>query len=225
MAPGTRRRGTHRKTVHPRKRYRRYTYERKQVAVDHYLEHGRRLKRTMPCARPSEKPRAAHDMKVGAADVFLETVTRPFLGFDSIVVLHWVHPTKQLLDAFVVVPANVFVEQGEYLAAGALLSMLRVDGLSLHPSEESLHRRVIRRRTALRARRPRQTESFMSPSRPRSPVSGSRGRSAPRDARRPAAWPQPWQIQRWDESWRCTRQSCRHDSRSSAKNTPSHPKP
>lgn len=58
VAPGTRRRGTHRKTVHPRKRYRRYTYERKQVAVDHYLEHGRRLKRTMPCARPSEKPRA-----------------------------------------------------------------------------------------------------------------------------------------------------------------------
>lgn len=47
VVPGTSRGGTHRNTVHPRKRYRRYTDEQKQSAVEHYLGHGRRLRRTM----------------------------------------------------------------------------------------------------------------------------------------------------------------------------------
>ena len=58
-----------------------------------------------------------------------------------------------------VVPVDVLVDKDEHLVAVALLPMLGIDGFRLHTSEESLRGGVVRR-TALRARRPRQTVPF-----------------------------------------------------------------
>ena len=44
-----------------------------------------------------------------------------------------------------VVPMDVLVDQGERLAAGSFLPLLGVDGLDLHPSEEALRGRVVRK--------------------------------------------------------------------------------
>lgn len=82
-------------------------------------------------------------------------------------VLYRTHPTKRLLDAIVVVPVDVLVDQREHLPTGALLPPLEVDGLDLHPAEETLRGRVVRR-AVLRARRSRQPEPLheFQPSRP-----------------------------------------------------------
>ena len=50
------------------KRYRRYSDEQKRIAVDHYLEYGRRLSRTMRQLGVSEEQGAAHgvDRRAGA---------------------------------------------------------------------------------------------------------------------------------------------------------------
>lgn len=82
-------------------------------------------------------------------------------------VLHRAHPAKRLLDAIVVVPVDALVDQRERLPTGVHLPPLGVDGLDLHPAEETLRGRVIRR-TALRARRSRQPEPLheFQPSRP-----------------------------------------------------------
>ena len=50
---------------------------------------------------------------------------------------------------------DVLVDQDEHLAAGSFLPLLGVDGLDLHPSEEALRGRVVRR-AALRAHGERQ---------------------------------------------------------------------
>ena len=77
-------------------------------------------------------------------------------------VLYRAHPTKRLFDALVVVPAYVLIDQGEHLVAGVFLPLLGVDRLGLHPAEESLRGRVVRR-TALRAHGARQPEAFHEP--------------------------------------------------------------
>lgn len=74
--------------------------------------------------------------KKSAADVFLETVTQPFLGF--LTTFYRAHPAKRPFDARMVVPVDVIVDQGEHLVAGTLLPMLGMDGLCLHVTEESL---------------------------------------------------------------------------------------
>lgn len=61
-----------------------------------------------------------------------------------------------------VVPAYVLIDQGEHLVAGVFLPLLGVDRLGLHPAEESLRGRVVRR-TALRAHGARQPEAFHEP--------------------------------------------------------------
>ena len=61
-----------------------------------------------------------------------------------------------------VVPAYVLIDQGEHLVAGVFLPLLGVDRLGLHPTEESLRGRVVRR-TALRAHGARQPEAFHEP--------------------------------------------------------------
>ena len=73
----------------------------------------------------------------------------------ALTVLYRAHPTKRLFDALVVVPAYVLIDQGEHLVAGVFLPLLGVDRLGLHPAEEPLRGRVVRR-TAFRARRTRQ---------------------------------------------------------------------
>lgn len=66
-----------------------------------------------------------------------------------------------------VAPVDVPVDQREHLPTGALLPPPGVDGLDLHPAEETLRGRVIRR-TALRARRSGRPEPLhgFQPSRP-----------------------------------------------------------
>ena len=66
-----------------------------------------------------------------------------------------------------VAPVDVPVDQREHLTTGALLPPPGVDGLDLHPAEETLRGRVARR-TALRARRSRRPEPLhgFRPSRP-----------------------------------------------------------
>lgn len=54
---------------------------------------------------------------------------------------------------------DVLVDQDEHLAAGSFLPLLGVDGLDLHPSEEALRGRVVRR-AALRAHGARQPIPF-----------------------------------------------------------------
>lgn len=82
-------------------------------------------------------------------------------------VLYRTHPTKRLLDAIVVVPVDALVDQCEHLPTGVFLPPLRVDGLDLHPAEEALRGRVVRR-AALRACRSHQPEPLheFQPSRP-----------------------------------------------------------
>lgn len=85
--------------------------------------------------------------KKSAADVFLETVTQPFLGF--LTAFYRAHPAKRPFDARMVVPVDVIVYQDEHLITGTLLPMLGIDGFRLHAPEESL-RGAVRRMTLLR---------------------------------------------------------------------------
>ena len=71
-----------------------------------------------------------------------------------------------------VVPAYVLIDQGEHLVAGVFLPLLGVDRLGLHPAEESLRGRVVRR-TALRAHGARQPEAFHEPEPSGPPVMAS----------------------------------------------------
>lgn len=98
-------------------------------------------------------------------------------------VLYRAHPTERLLDAIVVVPVDVFVDQREHLPTGVFLPPLGVDGLDLRPAEETLRGRVVQR-TALRARRSGRPEPLMGSShpgrlwrRPRSECAGGRASS------------------------------------------------
>ena len=58
-----------------------------------------------------------------------------------------------------VVPADAVIDQDEHLVPGTLLPTLGIDGFRLHPAEEPLRGGIVRR-TALRARRPRQPVPF-----------------------------------------------------------------
>ena len=84
---------------------------------------------------------ATFGMEKSAADVFLETVTQPFLGF--LTAFYRAHPAKRPFDARMVVPVDVIVYQDEHLITGTLLPMLGIDGFRLHAPEESL--RVVNR--------------------------------------------------------------------------------
>lgn len=102
-------------------------------------------------------------------------------------VLYRAHPTERLLDAIVVVPVDVFVDQREHLPTGVFLPPLGVDGLDLRPAEETLRGRVVQR-TALRARRSGMART--APWVPAIPAAygDGRGRNAPEDARPRATW-------------------------------------
>lgn len=90
---------------------------------------------------------ATFGMEESAADVFLETVTQPFLGF--LTAFYRAHPAKRPFDARMVVPVDVIVYQDEHLITGTFLPMLGIDGFRLHTPEESL-RGAVRRMTLLR---------------------------------------------------------------------------
>ena len=73
-------------------------------------------------------------MEESAADVFLETVTQPFLG--SLTAFYRAHPAKRPFAARMVVPVDVIVYQDEHLITGTFLPMLGIDGFRLHAPEE-----------------------------------------------------------------------------------------
>ena len=100
-------------------------------------------RRTRRAVRRSPGRRTRRHIRHGksAADVFLETVTQPFLGF--LTAFYRAHPAKRPFDARMVVPVDVIVYQDEHLITGTLLPMLGIDGFRLHAPEESL--RVVNR--------------------------------------------------------------------------------
>lgn len=106
-------------------------------------------RRTRRAVRRSPGRRTRRHIRHGksAADVFLETVTQPFLGF--LTAFYRAHPAKRPFDARMVVPVDVIVYQDEHLITGTFLPMLGIDGFRLHAPEESL-RGAVRRMTLLR---------------------------------------------------------------------------